>query len=385
ANFGLGHYADAERGYARLLAMPGGDELSRAEFAERVAAAVYRQGEQAQAAGDFDLAVSEYLRVAAVQPGSAFAPNAVFDAGTLLIAGERWSEAVDVLQRFRSEYPAHEFNDDVTQKLAFAYQSGGQPARAAAEYERISLGAGAAPELQREALWQAAELYAANGSQEDQRRVYAEIVARFPEPFAEALEARQKVADLAMAAGDRTARVKWLDAIVAVDASAGASRSDRSRTLAARATLELAGPPRDAFLSVALTIPLKKSLKLKKQRMEAALAAYGRAADYGIAAVTTAATYEIAHLYYRLSQDLMHSERPPELSAEELEQYQILLEEQAFPFEEQAIEVFESNAVRARDGVYDEWVRMSFARLAELMPARYAKSERSENLVAALD
>ncbi len=134
-----------------------------------------------------------------------------------------------------------------------------------------------------------------------------------------------------------------------------------------------------------LTAPLKDSLKIKKSRMELALQAYSKAADYGVADVTTAATFEIAELYYRLSRDLMHSERPDSLSAEELEQYDILLEEQAFPFEEKAIEIFVANAGRAADGVYDEAVRKSFDRLAELMPARYGKSERSENVVAQLD
>ncbi len=172
---------------------------------------------------------------------------------------------------------------------------------------------------------------------------------------------------------------------MAEDAAAGAARSARSQTLAAQARLELAAPKRDAFLAVKLTIPLKETLALKKQRMEAALEAYGQAADYGIASVTTAATYEIADLYYRLSQDLLNSERPAELNAQELDQYEILLEEQAFPFEEQAIDIFQSNAARARDGIYDEWVRGSFARLAELLPARYAKTERSESIVAALD
>ena len=53
-----------------------------------------------------------------------------------------------------------------------------------------------------------------------------------------------------------------------------------------------------------------------------------------------------------------------------------MLEEQAFPFEEKAIELFEANARRAADGVYDEWVRRSFDALATLKPARYAKAER---------
>ncbi|MEM9404334.1 MAG: hypothetical protein AAGA44_17835, partial [Pseudomonadota bacterium] len=65
-------------------------------------------------------------------------------------------------------------------------------------------------------------------------------------------------------------------------------------------------------------------------------------------------------------------------------QYDLLLEEQAYPFEEKAIELFQANAERTADGVYDEWVIKSFEELAQLMPARYAKMERSENVVTAL-
>lgn len=385
ANFDIEEYAAAERAYGRLLMLPLEDEAERQEFKERVAASIYRQAEQAQGAGNVDVAVAEFLRVAATQPGSGFAANAVFDAGALLISNQRWGEAVDVLERFRADFPAHEFNDDVTQKLAFAYKSTGQGGRAAAEYERIARLEGADPELHREALWQAVDLYASQGATADQRRIYTEIVERFPAPFAESLEARQNLAELAKEANDWADRQRWLNSIVAADAGAGASRTARSQTLAASAKLELAAPARDAFLAVKLTIPLKQSLKLKKERMEVALAAYGQAADYGIESVTTAATFEIADLYYGLSKDLINSERPAELGDAELEQYEILLEEQAYPFEEQAIEILQSNTLRARDGVYDEWVRKSFARLAELMPARYAKSERSENIVAALD
>ena len=52
-----------------------------------------------------------------------------------------------------------------------------------------------------------------------------------------------------------------------------------------------------------------------------------------------------------------------------------LLEEQAYPFEEKAIEVHGVNAARTGSGIYDEWVRKSFAALAGLMPARYGKTE----------
>ena len=240
-------------------------------------------------------------------------------------------------------------------------------------------------DIQREALWQAVDLYKETDAIADQRRVYSDIVARFPEPLSESIEARQQLADLARKADDYADRRVWLTSIVEADRLAGASRTERSKTLAARASLELAGPSRDAFLAVRLSIPLKDSLALKKSRMETALSAYGAAADYGVSEVTTAATYEIAELYFQLSRSLMDSERPDDLTDEEIEQYEILLEEQAFPFEEQAIDIFTANAERTVDGIFDEWVRKSFVRLAELMPVRYAKTERSETLVGQLD
>jgi hypothetical protein len=71
----------------------------------------------------------------------------------------------------------------------------------------------------------------------------------------------------------------------------------------------------------------------------------------------------------------MTSDRPDNLSELELEQYEILLEEQAFPFEEQAISLHEINMRRSWEGVYDDWVKKSFVELGQLMPARFDKPE----------
>jgi tetratricopeptide (TPR) repeat protein len=100
--------------------------------------------------------------------------------------------------------------------------------------------------------------------------------------------------------------------------------------------------------------------------------------------VTTAATFEMGELYRTLAVDLMKSERPANLDAEELEQYDLLLEEQAFPFEEKSAEVHEVNARRTAEGLYDEWVRSSFAVLAEIQPARFGKKVEPEAFIAEL-
>ena len=157
-----------------------------------------------------------------------------------------------------------------------------------------------------------------------------------------------------------------------------------SRTLAAKASLIVAKPTYDAFNSVRLTVPLKASLKIKKNLMQQALDAYGNSADYNVAEVATESTFQIARIYHNFSQDLFDSERPAELSELALEQYELLLEEQAYPFEEKAIEIYEVNSRRASEGIYDEWVIRSFEELAVLVPARYAKSEVGETIVEAI-
>ncbi len=383
SQFDLGRFVDAEHSYVRLASYNLPPE-QRKEVAGRVAASIYRQAEAAQASGNVDAAVANFLRIAEAAPDAEIRPTALFDAATLLLTNQRWDQSVDLLQRFRREFPAHKFNGEVTTKLAVALREDGRAGEAAAEYERIAATEGL-PDVQRAALWQAAELFASAGRPADESRQYELIVARFPVPVAEALEARHKLAELAASVGDWSARKRWLASIVAADAASGAGRTDRSRFLAASGSLELARPLRDAFLAVALTAPLKQTLKLKKVRMEEALRAYSAAADYGVAQVTTAATFETAELYYQLSRDLLASERPRDLDAEEQEQYGLLLEEQAFPFEEKAIDLFRVNVERVADGVYDEWVRASFARLGVISPARYARTERSEDVAAWLD
>ena len=118
--------------------------------------------------------------------------------------------------------------------------------------------------------------------------------------------------------------------------------------------------------------------------MQASIKGYNAAAAYNVSEVTTQATYRIGELYGDFSVALLESERPHNLKGEELEQYDILLEEQAYPFEEKTIKIHETNAQRVVDGLYDEWVKKSMLALAKLMPVRYAKEEKGEDFVAAL-
>jgi hypothetical protein len=289
-----------------------------------------------------------------------------------------------VLEEFRSDYPDSEFADDVSGKLAVTYLESGKSGQAAAEFERMANAEASTDDVRREALWKAAGLYKDTGAVASEQRVLNDILDRYPNPLAESIEARFRLLEIARQSGNNNEVTARLAELIQVDASAGSQRSDRSRFLAAKASLELADPVRRRFEVVKLTQPLANSLKLKKELMEEVISAYTNAANYGVAEVTTAATFRLGEVYEQFSAALMQSDRPKELDADALEQYEILLEEQAFPFEEKAIDLYKANADRAPNGVYDDWVRRSFERLARLMPARYAKEERSEDVVTTL-
>ena len=355
--FDSSRYAEAERAYGEIVARTPAGTDPHAEAIERQAASVYRQAESRQAAGDHAGAVQDFLRIASVAPASPIRAKAEFDAATLLLADKQWLAAAAVLESFRTTYPQHELAADVDRKLAVAYVESGQSAKAATEFERVAARETEDPEVRRTALWQAAELQVAAGDRVAAARVYADYVKRYPVPAGPALDARQTLADMARDTNDAAGRKRWLEEIIVADRSAGAERSDRTKFLAANAALELARPLDAAARSIRLALPLEKSFAAKRKALEAALSGYGRAEEYGVAQVTTASAFAMADLYRHLGKALMESDRPKNLDADELEQYDVLLEEQAFPFEEKAIGIHERNTRLAAQGVYDEWVQ----------------------------
>ena len=373
----------AERAYAQVLALTPAKDAARGELVERQAAAIYKQGEQARAAGRAREAVDHFARVGTVAPQSTVRANAQYDAAATLLAIKDWAGAARLLEDFRQRFPQHPLQAEVSGKLAVAYLEQGQWAGAAGELERIAA-SGKDPKVARDALWQSAELYEKANARAAAARAYERYLAQNPQPLEPAEEARFRLARLAREDGNGAREAALMREIFHADQNGGSARTDRTRYLGATAALALAEPVAEAYRSVALVEPLQRQLKLKKVRMEEALKAYALAADYGVADVSTAATFRIAAVYRDFGRALMASERPRKLTKVELEQYNVLLEEQAFPFEEKATELHEVNARRAAAGVYDQWVRASFDALRELRPLRYGKTERAEGVVDAI-
>ena len=118
--------------------------------------------------------------------------------------------------------------------------------------------------------------------------------------------------------------------------------------------------------------------------MQTAINLYGRASSYGVSETTTESTYAIANIYRDFSKALLESERPKNLNKQELEQYKILLEDQAFPFEDKAIEFLETNMGQVKNGIYDEWIQKSLVKLKELFPTRYNRETKLDDYINVL-
>jgi outer membrane protein assembly factor BamD (BamD/ComL family) len=382
-SFERGDFVASEKAYTEALALMPARDAARNDISERLAASVYKQGEKARAAGNARDAIGHFSRIAAVAPQSTVVATAQYDAAAALIELKDWPGAARALEDFRQRYPNHPLQGEVGAKLAVAYLEQQQWSLAAGEFERVATTA-RDPEIARSAQWQAAELHEKGGARSRAAQAFERYVRQHPQPLEPNLEARWKLANLAKSDGNARRQETLLREIVQADRMAGGGRTDRTRTLAGLSALALTEPALRAYQAVPLNEPLARQLKLKKTRMEEVLKAYAAASEYGVSEVTTAATFQTAALYQDFGKALLTSQRPRGLKKAELDQYNVMLEEQAFPFEEKAIELHEANARRATQGLYDEWVRKSFKALAEMKPVRYGKVERSEGVVDAI-
>jgi tetratricopeptide (TPR) repeat protein len=434
SSYELKHYSDAETAYLKVLALlPAGDK-TRDELVDNLAATIYKQGEQANAAKNYRAAADHFLRVGRMAPTSKIRPTAEYDAAAALIQLKDWDKAAEVLLGFRKNFPGHTLEPEVTKKIAYVYRENNQLSLAANEYERIETES-KDDEIRREALQIAAQLHEKDGNIVRALEVYRRYVRYFPQPVDLNLETRNKIAEILKAQNDRKSYLSELEQIVAIDASAGSSRTPRTRYLAGNAALVLAENTYETFLAVKLVKPLKDNLQKKKGLMKKAINRFNSLLDYESGELTAAATFYLAEIYSHFSKALMTSERPvltfdyytvrpgdtlstiakwydidvrrivrennlnksnfivagkklkiPRgLYPLELEQYELAIEEQAYPFEEKAIKVHQSNLALITKGVYNEWIEKSLQKLAKFLPARYDKPEETTGVISSLE
>lgn len=381
----LADYPNAEGAYVRVLELTPAQDESHAGLVENLAAAIYKQGEQANEQGNYRAAADHFLRIKQAAPTAKIRAAAEYDAGAALIRLEDWATAANVLDAFRQTYPEHELQREATKQIALVYRKAGQLSRSAQEYERVAVESDN-PQLRAEALLLAGQLYQEASDSDRALAAYLRYVEQFPKPIEAAVETHFKIAGIYQSKQDLTQYHAQLERIIRIDATAGADRTARTRFLAAQSGLVLAQRLYERFAELKLTQPFEKSLEEKQRRMSAATNAFGQLVDYQIGEVTAAATFYLGEIYSGFSRAMRESERPAGLAGAKLSDYEDALDEEAFPFEEKAIKVHEKNLELMTGGkLYNAWIEKSLGRLAQLMPGRYAKSEISSGYLASID
>lgn len=378
--FALEQYEEAEVQYSLLVAQDNLSSKRKLELQENLAASIYKQAEILVAEESLALAVEAFLRVMQKAPTSKISITAHFDAATHLMTLGNWSKSTELLTEFRQLYPSHPLTSSVADKLIYAYQQSENWLLAATELEELWK---QQPETEvgRNALYVSAQYFLDANERQRSLSNFRRYAHQYPTPFAEATEARFQMSEFYLQSNEQSKRRYWLNKLIAADATAKEHRTIRSQYLAAMSSMVFANDAFYVFKSVKLNLPLNKSLQKKNTAMQTAINKYEQVLSYKVLEFDTAARFKLADIYHQLSKDLLSSQRPKNLNELELEQYNILLEEQAYPFEEQAIEMHESNALRSVNGVYDNWTKQSFVALSGLLPGRYNKAEATKELV----
>jgi len=380
AQYELQNYAAATTAYRQALALVT-DKKQRTALKRWLAASLFKQAEVAAKAGDVDLAVTHYLQLQTEFPKEAMAAQGLFDAALLRKNQGQWSAMTRLLEQLRQQHPKHELSTDALVHLSEAYRENKQWGKAAdtllkLRAEKPALLTGQPVDFI------AGEYHQKAGQNALAIADYERFLKRRP-VTAESVEASYQLALLNKKKGRHWSQNHWLKQLVKLEKKLS-KKSERTSYLAALASFKQVVPDRIKFEKVRLTAPLARSLKKKQRLLSVAVKGYQQVLSYGVAEFSTLASYELGELYSRLSRDLMASERPKNLNPLELEQYDILLEEQTFPFEEKAIEIHQKNSRRSWEGLYNEGVKNSFLSLETLMPAKYRKREMESGYVSVL-
>ncbi|MCF6324371.1 MAG: hypothetical protein L3J89_08620 [Gammaproteobacteria bacterium] len=371
--FNLAKFDKAEGVFLSLIHTLAAGDARKKKMEDRLALTIYRQAEVELAAGNDVAARQKFERIAALVGDSEIAPKGLYDATVLAMEGESWLELIDYAGRFRSQYPDHERRDDVTKLLSVAYINAGQYANAAQILEEV-YEIEQDEEIKMASLWQSAELYEALNDMPASIRTYQRYVETYQEPFPQYMEALNKLTTMNDTMGDVRRGDLWAGKIRKADHQIdGAMKTDRTNHIAGVATLRLAREKKAVFDKLTIRQPLKVHLKRKKDAMDWARGLYTTAYEYHSPEIMTESLFSIAEMYYGFSRAVMDSTRPEGLNEDEMEQYEIGIEDLAFPVEEKAIEIYESTLSHLNQGIFNIWTQKSYHQLETIFPARYAR------------
>ncbi len=372
-----GAYRQARVGYREVLAgLSKKEKKKRAEISGLLVAAIYKEAEAEKKAGALLKAAELFEEISREVPQHVLAPEALFEAALLYENLKTPRAAIRAYRKIARDYAKSDLVERSYLHAGLLYEASGAYLQAAAVF--IAAAEMTADLAQAEKLiWSAAGLYEQEKNWEKTFATYLSFIQRFPK-HEDAMEALFKMAEIRQNEG----RVKAADKLFLAVINKGTKAPYYGK-----ARLALAERDFESFKSIEITAPLALSFKKKTKALKGVIDLYTKAIESRQIDIVTVSSYRLGQIFEHFQSALLEAEAPEELDEEQLEEYRFQLEEKAYPFEEKAIRAYESNVARARRtiGLFNEWVKKSYKRLAELRPARYRRKEQSERIVLRLE
>jgi cellulose synthase operon protein C len=415
------NYENIETWARRLRALPSfAAPAQQAKLDGLIVVAVFKQGEQKAAAGDHPGAAAAYLRAAREFPKDTRAAQACVnaeqeaklagDANTLQEAAElamgpqyrdkpespsgAWiaagtlqamglfAEAADVSEKMAAlndrehpNYQKFEHEKDASYNAVVLREATGDHEKAVADGNRFLAAYAATPEAD-EVVFEMGRARQNAGKPKDAADLYRRYLAH-----AHNLDHRAQglllLAQVQIKSGDERGAAASLDEAVSLGKHSARSLGPEGKYAAAHARYmqgERIVANFDRIQIQGDVKQLKTRLKQKTDLLKEAAKTFLDCVSMGVAEWTTAALYQIGHVYESFAKALRDSPPPAEVKTDDQKaDYQAQIEEFAVPMEERSLDAYENGWKKALDlGIYNQWtakMRDALGRLnSELYP-----------------
>ena len=372
-----GNFSEAAIAYRKALhGTPPSHKKEKKEITELLASSIYKSAEQYKNNGKIETAAKRLLQITTEAPQSDLAPEGLFEAGTLFQSIAMSSEALSAYQILVRQFPDSTLLGKTQIQLGILFEKEGKEIASARAYEAASQNV-KDKELVSNLLWKAGLQYEEAEKWENVYSVYSKFTHRFPK-HPDLGEATFKMAEARNKKGKRKEAMTLYQKVTKVSPKT---------PFAAKANLQLGEDAFKNYKVIELKEPLKKNFKKKTRALERVVTLYTQAIETRFSEVVAVSAHRLGEAFEHYQESLLTSEDPKNLNEEQLAEYHFLLEEKAFPFEEKAIQAYQSNMQRLQEdpNFYNQWIKKSLQRLAELRPSLYKRPERQELIVSKIN
>lgn len=314
-----------------------------------------------------------FARVARDWPAFPHADLALYRAGLGFATNQRYADAAGSWEQLLAKYPKSEYARDAAIQLAQTYEKSGNAQGAADAYERFSRAYPTDPDAP-EALLKASELLAAAKDEAGAEKMRSLFIERFPGETETVMQIRAVRAEKELA-GVAAGTSQLSSLLAPVTPKPGAPQTSptdlqaylqlakehpemASPSILARVDYLTAEEAHAQYASLKLTQPLPKSLEKKKTQLEATLELYNRCSKHGIAEYTRAAAHRVGQSLIEFGDALVASERPADLTGDDLLAYDDVLNQQGWEFYDRGEDVWSDLLQQTRGETDDpgQWI-----------------------------